>query len=92
MAPRTFGLSDGSLPELTSRQFWLAALEVGITKDGLISLLHDSYDGNELEYLTTEIRESTSFRRDYPLISEIAILAGINEIQLDALWLRAAGN
>lgn len=78
------------LPDLTSRQFWLAALEIGITKKTLLDDVAKNYEGAEAEYLSIEIRESSTFNRNHPLIEELAEINGLQSYQIDDLWLRAA--
>lgn len=79
------------MPVLSSRQFWLAAADIGITKQSLLDSVAENYTGMEAEMLSIEIRESTSFERDYPLVDELADIKGISREELDALWNWASG-
>lgn len=81
---------EASFPDLTARQFWLAAIELGISKSSLSSLVSQNYEGRERDLLLVEIEEAGSFKRDYPLVSELAEISGISESQLDDLWLWAS--
>lgn len=75
---------------ITARQFWLGAVEVGVTKASLLEDIAKSYDAAEGEFLRIEVESATSFHRDNKLVSELSGLLGIEPYQLDALWLRAA--
>jgi len=85
-----------SIPALTSRQFWQAALVLGVTEEGLLTSISNSDDplyiedeGERLE-VSIDIRKATSFRRDYPLIDDMAAAYNIPQEQMDALWQWAA--
>jgi len=84
------------LPPLTARQFWQAALVLGITEDGLVASVSDPEDAlyiedeNERLSVLVDIRKSTSFRRDYPLIDEMATAHDLPKEQMDDLWAWAA--
>lgn len=78
------------MPELTSRQFWLAALEAGVTKEGLINDVNSAFSGSDLDYYLIEITESTSFSRLNPMVDILASMNGFSSSQIDDLWRRAA--
>lgn len=90
MAPRTFGLADGKLPSLTSRQFWLAALEVGETKASISAYVRGNYPAQDAGRAAIEVESSTSFERDHYLVGDLAGMKGIGSAELDALWLWAS--
>jgi len=71
-------------PPLSSRQFWLTALSIGITKASILAATTDP----EIEVV---VNETTSFVRTDPAVSELATIMGVSETQLDSLWLWAAG-
>lgn len=77
-------------PDLTSRQFWLAALEAGVTKAGLISNVNSAFSGPDLEYYLIEIKESTSFSRSNPMVDILSAMNGFSPSQIDDLWRRSA--
>jgi len=85
-----------SYPILTARQFWLAALELGITEQGLLSAIEDEtnalYIADEIERAAAaiDIAKAQNFRRDYPLVDEMAEAFGLSSIEMDALWAWAA--
>lgn len=74
-----------SFPNLSSRQFWLAANEINITKDDVISAC------GEDEELVIIVKETTNFVRSDSVIDELAEILNIPVSQLDDLWLWAAG-
>jgi len=84
------------LPDLTARQFWQAALVLGITEEGLVASISDPQDAlyvqDEAERVSAiiDIRKATSFRRDYPLVDEMAAAHNITTEQMDDLWAWAA--
>lgn len=75
---------------ISSRQFWIAALEIGVTKDSILDEISEKYEGAEAEYLRIQVKESSSFYRDNEIVSELSGMIGIEPYQLDELWLRAA--
>lgn len=85
---------DASSLSLTSRQFWIAALEMGITKSSLREYVESNtgimFTDYEAESIKVEIDSATSFERSNRLIVELSALQGIEPYQLDAMWLRAA--
>jgi len=84
------------LPPLTARQFWQAALVLGITEDGLVASISNPQDALYIEdeaeraSVLVDIRKATSFRRDYPLIDEMAAAHNLPQEQMDDLWVWAA--
>lgn len=90
---KRFDFPKQGFPTLSSRQFWLAAHDVGVSKDGLFKHIEEEYGEDKKEEagrIILEISESSTFERDYPLVSELAEMTGISESELDALWLWAA--
>lgn len=83
------------LPDLPARQFWLAALSVGITEDSLVEAISgpssSSYipDPVARQEAIIDIRKATSFSRSYPTLDQLATAQGIPAEQLDALWMWA---
>jgi len=88
--------SDGVMPDLTARQFWQAALVLDVTEEGLLASIADPddtlYIEDEAERLevSIDIRKATSFRRNYPLIDDMAAAHSIPPEQMDSLWAWAA--
>ena len=85
-----------AMPELSSRQFWKAAAEVGVTEDLLVSAVSDpesaAYVADTADRLMAvlDIRKATRFYRTYPLLDTLALAQGIPAEQLDALWMWAS--
>lgn len=78
-------------PTLTSRQFWLAAANIGITKTSVSATIDTlALTDIEKELMKIEMMESTSFERDHPDIASLAVALGIPPEQLDDLWLWGA--
>jgi len=84
------------IPILTARQFWQAALVLGVTEDGLAASIADPddplYIEDEMERAAVliDIHKATLFRRDYPLVDEMAAAQNIPPEQMDTLWAWAA--
>jgi len=84
------------LPDLTARQFWQAALYLGITEEGLAASITDPTDTlyieDDLERVSVliDIRKAQVFKRDYPLVVDVATAQSIPTEQMDALWLWAS--
>ena len=75
------------LTSLTSRRFWLAALEIGITKESLSVTI----DGMNLptldaQRMKTELMEATEFERDNPVLIALVAYLNIPQAQFDTLW------
>ncbi|MEJ5084952.1 hypothetical protein [Brucella pseudogrignonensis] len=83
------------MPDLPARQFWLAALSVGITEDSLVEAISDPSSSSYLpdpvarQEAIIDIRKATSFSRSYPTLNKLATAQGIPAEQLDALWIWA---
>jgi len=83
-------------PILTARQFWLAALELDITEAGLLAAIADETsplyieDKQERAATVIDIAKAQYFRRDYPLVDDMAAAFGLSTVEMDALWSWAA--
>lgn len=87
MAPRVWGGSSQDLVEvLSARQFWLAAYDVGVTREILFEHARSSFPAEEAGRMILEIEVATQFSRSYPLVDELADLVGLSSQELDALW------
>ena len=75
-----------AFPPLPRAAFWLAALEVGVTKSGVLSHVATNSDPAFREQARIMIEESTQYRRDDPLIDFLSAAEGITSEQLDVLW------
>lgn len=82
-------------PPLSARQFWKAALEIGVTEESLIATISDPEstcfipDEMDRQNAILDISKATSFERTYPLLEALSASQGITPEQLDALWMWA---
>ena len=78
------------MPDLTARQFWMAAAMINIDKDVIIAAIKaDVPDGVDRKMMIAEL-ESGSFERTNITIVEVMGLMNIPAYQVDDLWLWAA--
>ena len=81
---------------LTARQFWQAALVIGVREENLTTGIasKDSpfyiADEKERESVLIDIKKATSFTRDFPLLKKMAEVNKIPDAQLNTLWNWAA--
>lgn len=85
-----------NMPALTARQFWKAALEIGVTEELLIEEMSDPtspsfiHDEKDRQDAIVDIRKASSFDRNYPTLNRLASAQGFPAEQLDALWMWAS--
>lgn len=77
---------DGLDRQLTHRQFWLAAWDIGITKGDVVKNIMSSYPEEERERIAMEVEVTTTFSRNHPLVDELCVICGLSPVELDALW------
>ena len=83
-------------PPLTARQFWQAALVIGVREENLTTGIANKdspfyiEDEEERESVLIDITKATSFTRDFPLLKKMAEVNNIPDTQLDTLWNWAA--
>lgn len=83
-------------PALSSRQFWQAALAIGVKEEDLIADIANKdspffiADEKDRESVLIDITKATSFTRDYKLLKKMAEVNKIPDAQLDILWNWAA--
>ena len=81
---------------LTARQFWQAALVIGVREENLVTDIANKdspfyiADEEERESVLIDITKATSFTRDFPLLKKMAEVNKIPDAQLDTLWNWAA--
>lgn len=80
-----------SLP-LARLTFWLAAAEIGVYKPLVRANIDAMPEGPEKYEAIVWFEEATVYRRNDPLLIQLAAAEGITEPQLDALWVWAQGN
>ena len=83
-------------PPLTARQFWQAALVIGVREEDLIADIANKdspffiADEKDRESVLIDISKATTFTRDYKLLKKMAEVNKIPDEQLDTLWNWAA--
>jgi hypothetical protein len=75
---------------LSRLTFWLAAAEVGVTKAGIRAHIDAMPEGVEKFQALAYLEEAQVYRRNDPLLIQMAAVEGITEPELDALWTWAA--
>ena len=81
---------------LTARQFWQAALVIGVREENLTTGIANKdspfyiADEEERESVLIDIKKATSFTRDFPLLKKMAEVNKIPDAQLNTLWNWAA--
>ena len=84
-------------PALSSRQFWQAALAIGVKEEDLIADIANKdspfyiTDDDDRESVLIDITKATTFTRDYKLLKKMAEVNKIPDEQLDTLWNWASG-
>ena len=83
-------------PALSARQFWKAALAIGVKEEDLIADIANKdspfyiADDEERESVLIDITKATTFSRNYKLLKKMAEVNKIPDAQLDTLWAWAA--
>jgi len=72
--------------DLTSRQFSRVLIEIGLNDAAILAEIDKIEDEREREIARVDFTKATSFKRDYPLIDQIATAMGIPPEQVDTLW------
>lgn len=75
---------------LSRLTFWLAAAEIGVTKAGIRAHIDVMPEGVEKFQALAYLEEAQVYRRNDPLLIQMAGAEGITEPELDALWAWAA--
>jgi hypothetical protein len=75
---------------LSRLTFWLAAAEIGVTKAGIRAHIDAMPEGVEKFQALAYLEEAQVYRRNDPLLIQMAAVEGITEPELDALWTWAA--
>ena len=78
------------MPALTSRQFWMAAANIDIDKDGIVSTVKAAMPDSVDRKMTIAELEASTFERTNPTVAEVMALLDIPAEQVDALWTWAA--
>ncbi len=77
-----------ALPNISARQLWLMALDIGITKDSILASLETMEDKTEAERLRIELTEPplNGYERLSPAVETLREMQGIPVEQFDDLW------
>ena len=67
-------------------EFWLAAAEIGVTKAGIRAHIDVMPESVEKFQALAYLEEAQVYRREDPLLIQMAAIEGITEPELDALW------
>lgn len=81
-----------ALPDISPRQLWLMALDIGITKASVLTALETLEDKMEAERLRIELTEPPldGYSRLSPAVEKFRELQGIPEDRFDELWVKAS--
>ena len=88
--------SAPTFPPLSARQFWQAALVIGVKEEDLVNGVADEKspfyvaDEKERESVLIDITKSTTFSHDFPLLEKMAAVSNMPKEQFDTLWQWAA--
>lgn len=79
------------LPPLTRRQLRLALLSIGVTAEYVETHIAAITDPVERAAALIEWEDATHYKRDHPLVADVAAAMQLPPEQVDALWVWAAG-
>ncbi len=81
-----------ALPDISARQLWLMALDIGITKASILASLETIEDKIKAERLRIEITEPplNGYERLSTAVETLREMQGIPVEQFDELWARAS--
>lgn len=81
------------LPNLSPRQLWLMALDIGISKESLLAHLDEWPDQQEAAALRIELTEPPQYgyERDSPAVEFFREMEGLEPDHFDDLWAWASG-
>lgn len=88
-------LPSQTFSPLTARQFWQAALVIGIKEEDIITGIANEQspyyiaDQQDRESVLIDITKATHFYRDFPLLEKMAEVNKIPKQQIDSLWIWA---
>ena len=78
------------MPRLTSRQFWMAAANIDVDKDLLVTTIKTAMPDSIDRKMKIAELEASTFERLNPTVIDLMELMGIPADQVDALWIWAA--
>ncbi len=77
---------EGPPAPLPRLAFWLAAVEIGVTKAGVRERIDAMPEGVQKTIALVYLDEAQQYRRNDPLLNSMAEAEGITQVQLDTLW------
>lgn len=74
--------------------FWLAVseAEIGVSKASVRARIDAMPDGKDKDQALYYFEDAQQYRRDDPLLNQVAALEGISQTELDHLWTWALAN
>lgn len=82
-------LARTALTPLTRRQLRLALLSIGVTAEDVEAHIADIADPIERAAAMIEWEDATHYKRDHPLVADVAMSMALPAEQVDALWVWA---
>lgn len=79
------------LPPLTRRQLRLALLSIGVTAEDIKTHIAAITDPVDRAAALIEWEDATHYKRDHPLVADVAAAMELPPEQVDAIWGWAAG-
>ena len=79
------------LAPLTRRQLRLALLSIGVTAEDVEAHIADITDPVDRAAAMIEWEDATHYKRDHPLVADVAVSMALPAEQVDALWVWAGG-
>lgn len=81
---------DGGFPPLQPLDFWLIALEIGVTEASVAADIDAMPEGRAKEEARLYFTKAQRYRRYDPLLMDLATKQGVTSEELDHLWLWGA--
>jgi hypothetical protein len=75
---------------LTRRQFHLAALSMGITKETILQAIEGIEDETQRAYAKADYEEASVFKRDWSLLVQMAHTLSLTDDQIDQAFIQGA--
>jgi hypothetical protein len=75
---------------LTRRQFHLAALSLGLTKEIILTAINTIQDETQQALAKVDYEEASVFKRDWPLLVQMAHTLSLTDDQIDQAFIQGA--
>lgn len=79
-----------AMPVLSPRQMNLMLVQIGMAWAQLQAQIDAIGDAEERQVADIEFNRATAFRRDHPLVAQLAIAFGFSDLEMDTMWVYAA--